>query len=126
MDVLVVEDDRSNLDLMLRRLARNGIAALSAENSQDALKMIREECPLVVLLDIGLPDESGIETLRSIKRDPATSHVHVVVTTSDSGARGACEDAGADAFLLKPIDTAFLCALMERFGIRSRRGEAAH
>ena len=126
MDVLVVEDDQSNRDLMVRRLARHGIAATSAASSREAIRAIGKTHPAIVLLDLGLPDESGVETLKSIKRGPATSGIRVIVTTSDGMARRECNDAGADAFLLKPIDAALLFAVMERFGVRAKRDTAAH
>jgi CheY-like chemotaxis protein len=85
----------------------------------DGLAAIRARRPDVILLDMHLPDISGMELLRHLKSDPATVHIPVVVVSADALASQiqAARDAGAEHYLTKPVSVAeFLEVLDEVLG----------
>lgn len=105
--VLVVEDSEPIRAAFTILLEESGYAVAAAATGADAVRLASERIPDLVLLDLGLPDISGIDVARSIKANPATKNVPVVALTGrdDDGSREALLAAGCSAFLLKPVDT---------------------
>ncbi len=109
--ILVVEDNPSNRALAGRVLARiDGLRVIEAEDGAAALRLVRDVCPDLVLLDLGLPDMSGEELLRRLRADPETRAVRVAVLSADATMERRAEllAAGAVAYLTKPFDLAAL------------------
>jgi putative two-component system response regulator len=104
--VLVVEDQRPNLVLMVRLLTDQGYVVHTATDGEQALAAIREHNPDVVLLDVGLPGMDGFEVCRRIKQDPATRLTPVVIVTGLQAREHRMEgiNAGADDFVGKPFN----------------------
>ena len=100
--VLVIEDDRGLRDLLRRYLERAGHAVLSTGSGVEALKLLAEAAPDLLVLDLGLPDLDGLEVLREARSGRATP---VIVLT----ARSEVEDRirglslGADDYVTKPF-----------------------
>jgi CheY-like chemotaxis protein len=105
--VLVVEDSEPIRAAFTILLEESGYSVAAAPTGADAVRLAGERTPDLVLLDLGLPDISGIDVARSIKANPATKNVPVVALTGrdDDGSREALLAAGCSAFLLKPVDT---------------------
>ena len=106
--VLVVEDSEPIRTAFTILLEESGYTVAAAPTGADAVRLAGgERTPDLVLLDLGLPDISGIEVARSIKGNPATRDIPVVALTGrdDDGSREALLAAGCSAFLLKPVDT---------------------
>jgi CheY-like chemotaxis protein len=105
--VLVVEDSEPIRAAFTILLEESGYSVAAAPTGADAVRLASERTPDLVLLDLGLPDISGIDVARSIKANPATKNVPVVALTGrdDDGSREALLAAGCSAFLLKPVDT---------------------
>ncbi|NCD24703.1 MAG: hybrid sensor histidine kinase/response regulator [Deltaproteobacteria bacterium] len=104
VSVLVVDDERDFADVLTERLAARGVQAQAAYNGTQALEMVREHRPEVVLLDINMPGMNGLETLERIKaQSPRTE---VVLLTADSALTTAVAGMklGARDYLLKPAD----------------------
>ncbi len=110
--VLVVDDLRTNRDLVRQLLERNGHVVETATDGESALAAIRHETPDVILLDVVMPDLSGFEVCRRVKQNPATRLIPVVLLTglSEHQDRIAGIDAGADDFVSKPFDPSELTA----------------
>ncbi|MEM7159585.1 MAG: response regulator [Myxococcota bacterium] len=110
--ILVVDDNRANRELLERRLARDGYAAITADNGVEALRVVRSQRIDVVLLDIMMPVMDGYETLERLKSDPELRHLPVIMLTSldepDSITR--CIQQGAEDHLPKPFDPVLLRA----------------
>jgi putative two-component system response regulator len=108
--VLVVDDLAANRDLIDGLLEGRGYDVRQARDGSEALAIVREQEPDIVLLDIDMPVMDGITVCRTIKSDPATRLVPVVLITaaSDRETRIRGLDAGADDFLTKPFDGAEL------------------
>ena len=104
--VLVVDDYEPNLRGLGQMLERVNYAVCTASNGTDALEIVRNERPDLVLLDVVMPGISGVEVCASLKRDLATCLIPVVLisATQERETRLAGLEAGADDFLNKPID----------------------
>jgi len=100
--ILIVEDDKLLSDLLLRKLG-NSYEVSHATTGEDALKMLKDEKPALVLLDILLPGMDGFEVLRSIKGSPTTKDVPVVILSNlgqESDIKKG-KELGAEKFLVK-------------------------
>jgi putative two-component system response regulator len=104
--VLVVDDYAANADGIRDLLVAAGHTVRVAYNGRDALRLAFEERPDLVLLDVVMPEMSGVEVCRELKTRRLTRLTPVVLITAsqDRGHRLAGIDAGADDFLNKPID----------------------
>ena len=104
--ILNVDDTISSRYTKSRMLRQAGFAVIEAGSGSEALRLVREQMPQLVLLDVNLPDVSGIEVARRIKTDPATRSIPVVqisatyVTEHDQvvGLEG-----GAEIYLTEPL-----------------------
>ena len=110
--VLVVDDILPNLKLLEARLTAEYFDVLTVTNGAEALKICAKGDCDIVLLDVMMPGMNGFEVCRRLKRDPATSHIPVVMVTAldQASDRVMGLDAGADDFLTKPIDEIALLA----------------
>jgi adenylate cyclase len=105
--ILVVDDDATVRDLVVRHLARAGFAAVAARGGQEGLQLVRELRPAAVTLDIMMPDLDGWTVLAAIKGDPALAGTPVVLMSIiDEKNRGYA--LGAADYLVKPVDRAKL------------------
>jgi CheY-like chemotaxis protein len=105
--ILIIEDNPLNVELASDLLEASGFEIHSTRTAEDGLRMARELSPTLVLMDIGLPGMDGLSATRTLKTDPATSHLTVVGLTAHAmlGDEGTALDAGCDGYLTKPIDT---------------------
>jgi twitching motility two-component system response regulator PilH len=102
--ILLVEDSRSIRLENERALAHAGYEVIWAEDGESALRLAREQTPDLILLDLLLPRISGMDVLRSLKRDMATSRIPVVVVSGLSEKnRQMLIEAGADDYLEKSV-----------------------
>ena len=109
MKVLLVDDDatlRRTLGIALRA---EGHEVLIAGDGRTALQAVREDRPDVVVLDLGLPDLSGVEVLRQL-RAWSTTPVVVLSARAESGEKVQALDLGADDYVTKPFGTEELLA----------------
>ena len=105
--VLYIEDNPSNLRLLERVFAnRPEVKLISATMGRLGLELARAHRPELILLDLHLPDIPGADVLRSLREDPVTAQIPVVVVSADatSGQKARLLNAGALAYLTKPID----------------------
>ncbi|MGH9315174.1 MAG: response regulator, partial [Vicinamibacterales bacterium] len=114
--VLYVDDNRSNARLLERVLARRpGVRLSAAALGADALAAARLERPDLILLDLHLPDMHGGEVLRALKDDETTRDIPVAILSADatSGREQRLIDAGAIAYLTKPMEIARVLRLVD-------------
>jgi putative two-component system response regulator len=104
--ILVVDDYAPNATGMRDLLAAAGYSVRVAYNGADALSLVAEEAPDLVLIDVVMPGMSGVELCRELKTRGGTRLTPVVLITAsqDKGHRLAGLEAGADDFLGKPVD----------------------
>ena len=105
--VLVVEDDAPNRKLISLVLSNAGAEVTSVESAEEALAVLNQLAPTVVVCDLMLPALEGLELARKIKAEPATKSIVVVAVSVLNGpeVERAALAAGCAAFIHKPIDT---------------------
>lgn len=127
VEILLVEDSESDLQLTLRALqkgnvanrievARDGEEALDFMFARGAHASRPNENPRLVLLDLKLPKVDGLDVLRTLKSDPRTRSVPIVILTSSKEQRDIVEsyDLGVNSYIVKPVDfEGFMKAVME-------------
>jgi PAS domain S-box-containing protein len=108
--VLIVDDERHNRTLLEVMLAPEGFLLQTAASGEEALAIVAERPPDLILLDVMMPGMDGYETTARIKGDPATSNIPIIMVTALDGAndRMLGLTAGAEEFLSKPVDRAEL------------------
>jgi PAS domain S-box-containing protein len=109
--VLIVDDERQNRRLLEIMLATQGLVLLTATSGEEALAMVAQEPPDLILLDVLMPGLDGYQVTSMIKGNPLTKHIPVILVTAegDRNARMLGLQAGAEDFLTKPVDRAELC-----------------
>ncbi|MCC8462108.1 MAG: PleD family two-component system response regulator [Rickettsia endosymbiont of Ecitomorpha arachnoides] len=112
--ILVVDDIETNIKLLTAKLLKEYYTVLTANSGKEALAILKKEKIDTILLDVMMPEMDGFEVCKTIKTDPETTHIPVVMVTalSDIDDRVKGLEAGADEFLTKPInDTALFVRL---------------
>jgi two-component system phosphate regulon response regulator PhoB len=103
--VLIVEDEPDVAELIAINLKRNGFLPVKAQNADEAFRCIEGGLPALVLLDIMLPDSSGMEICRQLKSVPATAKIPVIIVSAKGEeadkVRGL--ELGADDYVTKPF-----------------------
>ena len=106
MAKIFVVDDEVIITKIIDGLVKDeGHEVVSINNSWTAIEKIKEEAPNVILLDIMMPKIDGIELCRMIKANPDIEHIPVIMVSalSDKGTRKDSFNAGAEDFLVKPV-----------------------
>ncbi|MXU63844.1 PleD family two-component system response regulator [Oceanomicrobium pacificus] len=110
--ILVVDDVSSNRSVLAAMLAKHYYEVETASGGRQALDLIRQRPPDLILLDVFMDDLSGFDVCRQLKADPDLAHIPVVMVTASDNPSERLEGlrAGADDFLGKPIDDTALFA----------------
>src|ERR1700682_882072 len=105
--VLIVDDSASNARLIGSLLGPDGHSVRAAGDGAEALRLGRADPPELILVGVKMPDRDGAEACRTIKHDPATRLIPVVLVTSldDTASRIRGIEAGADDFVSKPFSS---------------------
>jgi DNA-binding response OmpR family regulator len=103
---LLVDDDKFVTELIAPLLNVRGYKAISVHSGRDALRAIERSVPSFVILDVNLPDMTGFDVLRAIRRAARTSEVLVFMLTgrNEAAAQLMSFDLGATEFFQKPVD----------------------
>ncbi len=112
IQVLVVDDSITTRKLVSATLQAEGYEVLSAGSGEQALKMLEEASPDLLILDVVMPDMDGYELCKRLRRNENTAHLPILMLTSLTELEEKLKafDAGADDFLPKPFDPAELRA----------------
>jgi two-component system, sensor histidine kinase len=105
--ILIVDDYAGARYLRSRLLNDAGYEVLEASGGEEALRIVAEAHPALVLLDVNLPDISGTEVCRRLKQDPQTARIPVIQITGawlSDQARQQGIASGADQYLTEPVD----------------------
>ena len=122
--ILIVDDVATNRIVLKVKLASAYYETVQAASGAEALRIARDERPDLILLDVELPDVSGIEICATLKADPATRDIPVVMITAfhDADRRIAALRAGAEEVFWKPLDEMVLLARLRSL-LRTRETE---
>ena len=122
--VLVVEDEGAQREVLKYNLEAEGFNVVMAENGDEAMLLVAEEQPDLIVLDWMLPNVSGIEVCRRVKADPQTRQIPIVMLSARSEevdrVRGL--ETGADDYVVKPYS---VVELMARLRTQLRRTRPA-
>jgi adenylate cyclase len=110
--ILIVDDNPANLDIIETRLKSRGYETVTARDGEEALAVVRQSLPDLVLLDVMMPKIDGIEVCRRLKADATLPFIPIVMVTAKADAKDivAGLEAGGDDYLTKPVDHAALVA----------------
>jgi signal transduction histidine kinase/ActR/RegA family two-component response regulator len=122
--VIVIEDEPDARELAARALTRAGFAVQGVGGGEAGLALARSKKPALVLLDIFLPDRSGWRVLQSLKHDPKTQDIPVVVLSVNED-RAHAMSLGAAEHIVKPADRDMLAATVMRFARKRPAAEEA-
>jgi CheY-like chemotaxis protein len=109
--ILIVDDERRNRQLLEVMLGGEGYEIEMASSGAEALAMVATRAPNLVLLDVMMPGMNGYEVAASLKVDPLTRHIPIIILTAldDRNSRLHGLSAGAEEFLTKPVNRHELC-----------------
>jgi two-component system sensor histidine kinase/response regulator len=104
--ILVVDDQPVNIQLLKRKLERDGMQVVTAENGKECLDIVSKHLPDLILLDVMMPVMDGIETCKALKEDDRTEAIPVIFITARTSKEGKLEglEAGAADYITKPLD----------------------
>jgi DNA-binding response OmpR family regulator len=106
--ILIVDDERDLVDAYVRLLERSGHRCIGAFDANEAIRIIDEESPDLVLTDLSLPDSSGIEVVRHVRAKSKATPIIVMSGHNTPELYDEARAAGANLSLLKPISIAEL------------------
>lgn len=109
--ILIVDDERQNRELLEAMLTPEGFVLLTAASGEEALAIVAQQPPDLILLDVMMPRMDGYQVAARIKGNLATKNIPVIMVTAldDRNARMLVLNAGAEDFLTKPVDRDELC-----------------
>ena len=105
--VLVVDDQPSNVELISQILGKAGIDTLTANSGREALGVVAQTLPDLVLLDVQMPDMDGFGVCERLQADESTRHIPVIFVTPDDSHKGKIAGLGVGAvdYITKPIES---------------------
>ncbi|HUC36893.1 MAG TPA: response regulator [Acidimicrobiales bacterium] len=114
--LLIVDDEDGVRSLVRMTLESDNYQILEATEGEQAIEMVKRHRPGLVLLDVMLPDTSGIEICRKLKSDPDTASTTIVMLTAKAQTADLeeAEAAGADGYFTKPFSPIALMQRVER------------
>jgi DNA-binding response OmpR family regulator len=102
--VLICDDDEGILDMLTMILEDAGFETISEINSLNVNKLIEQEQPDLLLLDLWMPVLSGDQVLKMLKKNPETSNLPVIIISASIEGEKIATEAGANNFIAKPFD----------------------
>jgi two-component system alkaline phosphatase synthesis response regulator PhoP/two-component system response regulator VicR len=116
LKVLVCDDERHIVRLIQVNLERQGYNVVTAFDGKEGLEKIRSEKPNVVVLDVMMPYMDGFEVLKTIRREPETENLPVIMLTAKAQDKDVFEGYhyGADMYLTKPFNPMELVTFVKR------------
>ncbi|MHA7870829.1 MAG: response regulator [Hyphococcus sp.] len=115
--VLIVEDNELNMKLFHDLLEAHGYSTLEARTGPEALKMAEEHRPDLILMDIQLPEVSGLEVTQKIKKNAELADIPVIAVTAFAmkGDEERIRQGGCEDYIAKPISVATFLEKVKRY-----------
>ena len=113
--ILLVEDNEGNIQAMVDYLHAKGFDVVFARTGQEALDRVAEELPLLILMDIQMPEMDGLEAIRRLRARPASAATPIIALTALAmpGDRDRCLEAGANEYMTKPVNLRRLTEMIQ-------------
>ncbi len=115
--ILVVEDNELNMKLFHDLLEAQGYDVLQSQDGMEALKLARTHRPDLILMDIQLPEVSGLEVTKWLKEDEELRSIPVIAVTAFAmkGDEEKIREGGCEAYISKPISVANFLETVEKY-----------
>ena len=115
--VMIVEDNELNMKLFNDLLEANGYNIIQTRDGLEALKLARLHKPDLILMDIQLPEVSGLEVTKWIKQDDSLKSIPIIAVTAFAmkGDEEKIREGGCEAYIAKPISVATFLQTVQRF-----------
>lgn len=115
--VLIVEDDELNMKLFHDLLEAHGYETIQTRDGMEALRIARDDMPDLILMDIQLPEVSGLEVTKWIKEDDRLRHIPVIAVTAFAmkGDEEKIREGGCEAYIAKPISVVKFMETIQKF-----------
>ena len=115
--VLIVEDNELNMKLFNDLLQAHGINTIQTRNGLDAISLAKSHMPDAILMDIQLPEVSGLEVTKWLKDDDSVKHIPVIAITAFAmkGDEERIREGGCEAYLSKPISVQKFLDTVKKF-----------
>jgi len=115
--VLIVEDNDLNMKLFNDLLVAHGYGTLQTRDGTEALALARQHRPDLILMDIQLPEVSGLQVTQWLKKDDVLRSIPVIAVTAFAmkGDEEKIRDGGCEAYIAKPISVSSFLKTVERF-----------
>jgi FixJ family two-component response regulator len=122
--IAVVDDDESVRKALVRLLRSVNLTSLAFPSAQAFLDVFDELAIDCLVLDLQMPDMTGLELQRHLRKAHPDAHVPVIIITAhdEPGSRERCVAAGASAYLRKPLDSSVLLAVIDKVIANADRG----
>jgi DNA-binding response OmpR family regulator len=103
--IMVVDDDPDSLSVLVRYVRREGFTVMEASSGADCLRLVRQHPPDVILLDLMMPEMDGFAVCRTLRTEPITAEIPVIMLTArdDVEARAEGMELGVSDFIAKPV-----------------------
>jgi CheY-like chemotaxis protein len=114
--ILLIEEDRTLLDITAFRLELLGYAVVAQQSAERALEWLREQLPTLIIVDQVLPGMDGVEFINRLSNDTRTSEIPIMFLSANADLEDVqrAYNAGADEYLVIPYDPLVLEAKVER------------
>ena len=128
-DILIVDDNKTNCEVLERRLTMQGLHCRTAYDGTTAIKEVEEKLPDLILLDVILPDINGLELLKKFRSENTSENLPIIMVSAFNDVDGIakCIQLGAQDYLPKPLNGTILLAKvissLERKFFREREKE---
>ncbi len=124
--ILVVDDNPANAALLSFLLSRKGYDVRTAADANEALLLVEEFAPRLIMMDLQLPGMDGLELTRRLKADPRTRQTIIIALTAYAmkGDEERARAAGCDGYVSKPIDTRTLPGVVGEYLSLANHGES--
>jgi CheY-like chemotaxis protein len=101
--ILICDDDESVLEILCLILDKSGFNVIAEKNSLNVFSMVDRINPDLLLIDLWMPALKGDEVIRSLKNNPVTKSLPIILISASPGAAKIAAETGADGFLAKPF-----------------------
>ncbi|MHB9125889.1 MAG: response regulator transcription factor [Armatimonadota bacterium] len=114
--ILAVDDEKHIVRLVQVNLERQGYEVVTANDGKEALQKVEEEKPDLLVLDVMMPYQDGVEVLQTLRRNPETANIPVVMLTAKAQDADVFRgwQSGVDAYLTKPFNPMELISFVKR------------
>jgi two-component system cell cycle response regulator DivK len=116
--ILIIDDDSRNIFALSLVLRTKGYECLSATDARKGIEILKNNNGIgIVLLDMMMPDMDGYEAIANIRKEPALQQLPIVAVTAQAmpGDREKCIEAGADAYISKPVNVDAMLEILKGY-----------